>query len=372
MSQPYLRYPGRLLRWSAPVLAASLSGCNWVVMNPSGDVALQQRDLILISTGLMLLIVLPVMAMVVWFALRYRATNAATEKDYDPDWDHSTMLELLIWSAPLLIIIALGALTWVSTHKLDPYRPLERLEAGRTVDPAVKPMTVQVVALDWKWLFIYPELGIATVNELALPTNVPVRFDITASTVMNSFYVPELAGQIYAMPGMKTQLHAVANRAATGKGFSANYSGAGFTHMRFNYRAMDRAAFDRWVAGVKSSGVGLDRKIYLTLAKPSEKAPVAYFTTADPKLFDAVVNLCPRPGQRCMSELMHTDMMGGGGKESARDIRGLQYDFPSSHVVDQQDRNEGKETATDAAGAEHSPAMDHTSPGGADAHAQHR
>ncbi|BBD97107.1 ubiquinol oxidase subunit II [Sphingobium amiense] len=372
MFQSCLRPANRLFRWSAPILAAPLAGCNWVVMNPSGDVALQQRDLILISTGLMLLIVLPVMAMVVWFAVRYRASNAASEKDYDPDWDHSTKLELLIWSAPLMIIIALGALTWVSTHKLDPYRPLDRLEAGKAIDPAVKPLTVQVVALDWKWLFIYPELGIATVNELALPTDVPVRFDITASTVMNSFYVPELAGQIYAMPGMKTQLHAVANRAVTGKGLSANYSGAGFSHMRFNYRAMDQAGFDRWVAGVKSSRVGLTRPVYLTLAKPSEKAPVAYFTTADPKLFDAVVNLCPRPGQRCMSEIMHGDMMGGSGKESARDIRGLQYDFPGSHVVDQRERNEGKETAPDAPGAEHSPAMDHTSHGGADAHAQHR
>ena len=372
MSHPLSPNWTKLLRWSSAILAAPLAGCNWVVMNPSGDIAVQQRDLILISVALMLLIVIPVMALVVFFAWRYRAANEAVDKDYDPDWDHSTKLELLIWSAPLLIIIALGAVTWVSTHKLDPYRPLDRIDAQTAIDPKVKPLTVEVVALDWKWLFIYPELGIATVNELALPTNVPVRFDITASTVMNSFYVPELAGQIYAMPGMKTQLHAVANKPVSGTGFSANFSGAGFTHMRFNYRAMDRAAFDRWVAGVKSSGVGLDRKIYLTLAKPSEKAPVAYFTTADPKLFDAVVNLCPRPGQRCMSELMHTDMMGGGGKESARDIRGLQYDFPSSHVVDQQDRNEGKETATDAAGAEHSPAMDHTSPGGADAHAQHR
>jgi cytochrome o ubiquinol oxidase subunit 2 len=360
------------LRWSAPILAAPLAGCDWVVMNPSGDIALQQRDLILISTALMLLIVLPVMALVVYFAVRYRATNEATEKQYDPDWDHSTKLELLIWSAPLLIIICLGALTWVSTHKLDPYRPLDRIDAKTAIDPRVKPLTVQVVALDWKWLFIYPDLGIATVNELALPTNVPVRFDITASTVMNSFYVPELAGQIYAMPGMKTQLHAVANKAVTGKGLSANYSGAGFTHMRFNYRAMDRAAFDGWVAQVKRSRVGLDRNVYLALAKPSEKAPVAYFTAADPKLFDAVVNLCPRPGQRCMSELIHIDMMGGAGKESARDTRGLQYDYPDSHVIDQADRNQGQQTAPDAAGARKAPSADPSSHGGADAHAQHQ
>jgi cytochrome o ubiquinol oxidase subunit 2 len=259
----------------------------------------------------------------------------------------------------------------VSTHKLDPYRPLDRIDAQTAIDPKVKPLVVQVVALDWKWLFIYPEQGIATVNEMALPTNVPVRFDITASTVMNSFYIPELAGQIYAMPGMKTQLHAVANKPVTGTGFSANYSGAGFTHMRFGYKALDQAGFDAWVAKVKASNASLDRNVYLNLAKPSEKAPVAYFSAADAKLFDAVVNLCPKPGQRCMGELMHINQMGGAGKESAKETEGLQYDFPNSHVIDQTDRNEGKETAPDAPGAEKAPA-DHSSHSGADAHAQHR
>ncbi|SEQ82558.1 ubiquinol oxidase subunit II [Sphingobium sp. YR768] len=359
----------RRLRWSAPILAAPLAGCNWVVMNPSGDIAVQQRDLILISVALMLLIVIPVMAMVVWFAVRYRATNDAVDKDYDPDWDHSTKLELLIWSAPLLIIIALGAVTWVSTHKLDPYRPLDRIDSTTAIDPKVKPLTVEVVALDWKWLFIYPELGIATVNELALPTNVPVRFDITASTVMNSFYVPELAGQIYAMPGMKTQLHAVANKPVSSTGFSANFSGAGFTHMRFGYKTMDRAGFDAWVAKVKASQTPLDRAAYLTLAKPTEKAPVAYYGTSEAKLFDAVVNMCVKPGQRCMNELMHIDQMGGAGKESAKETEGLKYDLPNSHSIEQSDVNNGQETAPDAPGAA---SADHTSPSGADAHAQHR
>ena len=377
MSNPLSLDRAWIFRWSAPILALPLTGCNWVVMNPSGDIAVQQRDLILISTALMLLIVVPVMALVVFFAWRYRAANQAADKDYDPDWDHSTKLELLIWSAPLLIIICLGALTWVSTHKLDPYRPLERIDARTAIDPKVKPLTVEVVALDWKWLFIYPELGIATVNELALPVNVPVRFDITASTVMNSFYVPELAGQIYAMPGMKTQLHAVANRPVAGTGISANYSGAGFTHMRFAYRALDRAAFDAWADRVKASRASLDRNAYLTLAKPSEKAPVAYFSAVDPKLFDAVVNLCPRPGQRCMSELMHVNMMGGAGKESARDTNGLRYDFPDSHVIEQSDQNRGQETAPDAPAADGAKGAsripgDHSSHSGADAHAQHR
>jgi len=371
MPHPLFPHWTRIFRRSAPILALPLTACNWVVMNPSGDIAVQQRDLVLISTALMLLIVIPVMALVVFFAWRYRSANTAADKDYDPDWDHSTKLELLIWSAPLLIIICLGALTWVSTHKLDPYRPLDRIDAKTPIDPKVKPLTVEVVALDWKWLFIYPELGIATVNELAVPINVPVRFDITASTVMNSLYIPELAGQIYAMPGMKTQLHAVANKTVGGVGFSANYSGAGFSHMRFGYKALDRAGFDAWVAKVKAGGANLDRNVYLTLAKPSEKAPVAYFSAVDPKLFDAVVNLCPRPGQRCMGELMHINMMGGAGKESARETEGLKYDFPNSHVIDQTERNEGVQTAPDAPGAAEAP-TDHSSHSGADAHAQHR
>ena len=158
-------YSAAVMRRFAPLLLLPLAGCDWVVMSPAGDVAVQQRDLILVSTLLMLLIILPVMAMTLWFAWRYR--EKAQAKDYDPDWDHSTSLELLIWSAPLLIIIALGAITWSSTHLLDPYRPIERLDPQRKVEPAAKRLQVEVVAMDWKWLFIYPEYGVASVNEMA-------------------------------------------------------------------------------------------------------------------------------------------------------------------------------------------------------------
>ena len=165
-----------------------LAGCDWVVLNPSGDIASQQGQLIVVSTLLMLLIIVPVIALTILFAWRYRKSN--TEAKYEPDWDHSTQLELVIWGAPLLIIIALGLITWISTHKLDPYRPLDRLDANRPISAAAEPLTIEVVALDWKWLFIYPEQGIATINELATPVDVPIRFKITASTVMNSFYIP--------------------------------------------------------------------------------------------------------------------------------------------------------------------------------------
>ena len=199
---------------------ALLAGCNAVVLNPAGDVALQQGNLVIFATVLMLVIVVPVIALVCLFAWRYRASNE--EATYEPDWDHSTQLELLIWAAPLLIIICLGAVTWTATHLLDPYRPIERIAKGRPVAPNTKPLDVQVVALDWKWLFIYPEYGIATVNELAAPVDRPIRFRITASSVMNAFYVPDLAGMIYAMPSMETKLHAGINKKGNYAGFSSN------------------------------------------------------------------------------------------------------------------------------------------------------
>ena len=224
---------------------ALLAGCNMVVLNPSGDIARQQAQLVVISTVLMLLIIVPVIALTIFFAWKYRQSNQAAK--YTPEWDHSTELELAIWAAPLLIIIALGAITWISTHTLDPYRPLRRIEVNRPVPDNVKPLTVEVVALDWKWLFIYPEQGIATVNELAAPVNRPIAFRITSSSVMNSFYIPALAGQIYAMPGMQTTLHAVINQPGDFEGFSANYSGAGFSDMRFRFHGLSDENFDQWI-----------------------------------------------------------------------------------------------------------------------------
>jgi cytochrome o ubiquinol oxidase subunit 2 len=221
------------------------------------------------------------------FAWRYRQSNTAAA--YAPDWDHSTRLELVIWGAPLLIIIALGAITWISTHKLDPYRPLDRIDAQRSVPAGVKPLVVQVVALDWKWLFLYPEEGIATVNELAAPVDRPIEFRITASNVMNSFYVPALAGQVYAMPGMQTQLHAVINQAGRYEGFSANYSGAGFSDMRFAFLGLSGGDFERWVAGNRAQARTLSPAVYQQLERPSQRDPVRRYGQIDPGLFDAIV-----------------------------------------------------------------------------------
>jgi cytochrome o ubiquinol oxidase subunit 2 len=308
---------------------ALLGGCNFAVMNPAGDVAVQQRDLIIISVVLMLLIIVPVMIAIVVFALRYRASN--TDAPYDPDWHHSTQLEVLIWTAPLLIIIALGAVTWMSTHLLDPFRPLGRLDAQRQIPGNVAPLEVQVVALDWKWMFIYPEQGIATVNELAAPVDRPIRFHLTSSTVMNTFSVPALAGMIYTMAGMETQLNAVSNREGVFQGMSANYSGAGFSRMTFKFHSMNQGAFNQWVAKVKAEGSNLDAGVYEKLEKPSEANPVSYFSSVQDGLFRQIVNLCATPGKMCMNEMMHIDAQGGAGTESEHNRERLTYDGHRSH-----------------------------------------
>jgi len=297
--------------------SALLAGCDMVVLRPSGYVAAQQAQLVVLSTLLMLLIIVPVIVLTLVFAWRYRASNTAAR--YTPDWDHSVQLELLIWAAPLLIIILLGALTWIGTHTLDPYRPLTRIDASRPVSGETEPLVVEVVALDWKWLFIYPDLDIAVVNELAAPVDVPIRFKITASSVMNSFFIPALAGQIYAMPSMETTLHAVINRPGEYTGFSANFSGAGFSDMRFKFLGMSNADFDRWVRKAKAEGTVLSRRDYLRLEKPSEREPVRRFSTVARDLFDAVVNRCVEEGKTCLRDMMATDMHRASSSPSLRD-----------------------------------------------------
>lgn len=307
-------------------LFLALTACDMVVLNPSGDIAAQQRDLLVMSTWLMLLIIIPVMALIVLFAWRYRHNNR--EARYEPDWHHSMRLELVIWSAPLLIVICLGALTWLGTHLLDPYRPLDRIAPGQEVPEDTKALHVNVVALDWKWLFIYPELGIATVNELAVPVNQPVALRITASSVMNSLYIPEFAGMIYAMPGMQTRLHGVLNKTGESEGFSSNYSGAGFSGMRFKVRSMEQGEFDRWLDEARSGQETLTRELYLQLAKPSEREPVRHFSSVDADLYDAILGMCVEPGKMCMHDMMAIDNRGGLGLAGVHNVARLTDDRP--------------------------------------------
>jgi cytochrome o ubiquinol oxidase subunit 2 len=256
-----------------------LSGCNMTLLNPTGQVGLEQRNLIITATLLMLLVVVPVIVMTFLFAWKYRATN--TDAVYTPKWSHSTKIEIAVWAVPILIIIALGYVTYVSTHELDPYRPLES---------DVKPITIEVVALDWKWVFIYPEQGIATVNKIVFPTNTPVNFKVTSDSVMNSFFIPGLGGQIYAMAGMQTKLHLIANRDAEMEGISANYSGAGFTGMKFKAISTSQENFDTWVSEVKKAPKQLEKAEYEALTKPSQNNPVELYSSVTPNLFQIIVD----------------------------------------------------------------------------------
>ncbi len=288
-------------------LVLLLSGCKSEVLMPSGYIAEELRDVLLITTLLTFLIVGPVMAAVVFIAHKYRAGKGTGQ--YDKHFHHSTQLELLIWSAPLLIIIWLGALTWVSTHKLDPYRPLDAEATGVSKDEKV--LNVQVVSMDWKWLFFYPEYGIAVVNEAAAPVDRPIRFDLTSTEVMNAFYVPAVAGMIYTMPSMETQLHAVVNKEGDFLGQSSHYSGAGFSQMKFRFYGLSDGDFDAWIEKVRSEGQPLTREEYLDLELPSIADPVRYYTIADEKLYHDILNRCVKEGQVCIdAQMQHTSSSG--------------------------------------------------------------
>ena len=272
------RYP-RLLGLLPLIGTLLLSGCNMTLLNPKGQVGLDERNLIITATLLMLLVVVPVIIMTFLFAWKYRASN--TSATYTPKWNHSTKIEIAVWAVPVLIIIALGYVTYKSTHALDPYKPLES---------DVKPVTIEVVALDWKWLFIYPEQGIATVNKIVFPAHTPVNFKITSDAVMNSFFIPALGGQIYAMAGMQTKLHLIANENAEMDGISANYSGAGFTGMKFKAIATSQEDFDAWVSEVKKSPKQLEQAEYAALAKQSQNNPVELYSSVTPNLFQIIVD----------------------------------------------------------------------------------
>lgn len=261
--------------------ALLLSGCDSALLSPKGQVAMEQRSLILTAFGLMLIVVIPAILMAVLFAWKYRASN--TNAKYSPNWSHSNKVEAVVWTIPILIILFLSVLTWKSTHALEPSKPLAS---------DVKPVEIDVVALDWKWLFIYPEQGIATVNEIAFPANTPVSFKITSNSVMNSFFIPTLGSQIYAMAGMQTELHLIANEPGTFKGISSNFSGRGFSGMKFNAIATkDDAEFQQWVAKAKAAPNALTTMDdFEKLAAPSENHPVEYFSTANPDLFKQVVD----------------------------------------------------------------------------------
>ncbi len=269
------------------LLAAPLTGCGSGVLDPAGPVASGERTILLNALVIMLAIIVPTMIATVAFAWWYRADNPRARRR--PDFVYSGRIELIVWSIPLLTIMFLGGVIWVGSHDLDPARPL----ASRT-----RPLEVQVVSLDWKWLFIYPSQGVASVNRLVIPAGVPVHFELTSASVMNTFFVHQLGSQIYTMNGMRTQLHLQADRPGTYWGQSAHFSGDGFSDMNFQAVSVPVAQFNAWAAGVRGRGPVLDGPTYRQFARQSQADKPFTFGAVQPGLFDAVVSqqLPPAPG----------------------------------------------------------------------------
>lgn len=250
---------------------------NFLVLNPKGIIAVKERNLLWIATALMLIVVIPVFAIMFYVAWKYRESHPNTK--YTPNLRDSVVAEIIWWGVPCIIIGILCVITWESTHELDPYASL---------DPE-KEMTVQVVAMQWKWLFIYPEQKIATVNYLQIPEKTPIHFEITADAPMNSFWIPSLGGQMYAMPGMRTELNLIADAVGEYRGVSANVSGKGFAGMKFLTKSTTQEDFIAWVNEMKNAPHALGTIEYGELVKPSENNPAAFYKLEQPNLFDQIV-----------------------------------------------------------------------------------
>ncbi|HEX4505254.1 MAG TPA: ubiquinol oxidase subunit II [Alphaproteobacteria bacterium] len=256
------------------------------VLDPQGPVAHSERLILIDSTAIMLAVVIPVILATIAFAWWFRAGNA--KATYRPDWAYSGRLETIVWAIPALVVLFLGGIGWVSSHDLDPGKPLTDAQPGDAQSADVRPLEVQVVSLDWKWLFIYPDQGIAGVNRLVVPAGRPVHFRLTSATVMNSFFVPQLGSQIYTMAGMATQLNLQADKPGTYPGISAQFSGDGFSDMRFDVQAVAQADFDKWVDETKSGGHALD---YAALMQNSKAVQPAAYNGVEPGLFEKILDI---------------------------------------------------------------------------------
>ena len=260
------------------LFATLIRGHTVAVFDSKGLIADKQRRLIITTVLLSLIVVVPVYVMAFAIAIRYRDSNKTAK--YTPDWDHSRILEFIWWAVPCAIILVLAIITWNSSHDLDPFKALKSDK---------KPLTIEVVALQWKWLFIYPEQGIASVNLVGLPVDTPINFEITSDAPMNSFWLPQLGGQVYAMSGMSSELHLMADEPGTYNGVSANISGEGFAGMKFVARATSETDFNMWVASVKQSSTSLSSDVYDELAKPSQNLPPIYYSSYEDGLYDTIV-----------------------------------------------------------------------------------
>lgn len=259
----------------------SLSACQNSLMNPQGHIAVEQRLLILISFFMMLIIIIPVIFMTMIFSIKYRCSNK--NEKYSPNWNHSKIIEFFIWVIPICIILCLSILSWKATYKLEPSRALTSV---------IRPINIDVISLDWKWLFIYPDYQIATINQVILPINTPIVFRITSNSVMNAFFIPSLGSQIYAMAGMQTKLHLISNFSGSYKGFSANYSGRGFSDMKFKAIVkINKNAFNKWITMVKNSHYSLNTmKMFNYIAQPYHKYDIEYFSSVHNNLLNQIIH----------------------------------------------------------------------------------
>jgi len=276
-----MRYP---VLAGALIGAVTLGGCSEGVLDPKGPISIAERLILFNSLGIMLAIVIPTILATLGVAYWFRSSNKRAR--YRPNFNYSGRLEVLVWSIPAMTVLLVGGVAWVGSHDLDPRKPIAS---------AVKPIRVQVVSLNWKWLFIYPEQGIGSVNHLTVPVGTPVSFELTSSGVMNSFFVPQLGSQIYTMAGMVTRLHLQADHPGTYRGLSSQYSGDGFADMRFTVDAVPAEKFAQWVDATRSAGPVLDAQTYADLAKPSEAVAPFNYRAVAPDLFDGIVGSGMRP-----------------------------------------------------------------------------
>lgn len=294
-------------------IACLAAGCNLVALDSSGYVAQPGKDLFLLVTGLMLLIIVPVIGLALFLAWRYRAGNVSATGA--PDARRASWPQIALWAVPLMIVVALALITFRSTPIPDPVRPLAKTHAHHAAHAGVEPLDVQVVALDWKWLFIYPREGIATVNEMAVPVGRPIHVRLTASSVMNSFHVPALGSTVRVLPGTERQLDAVIRQPGTYVGRSGHYSGAGFAGMQFRLLGLDDKEYDAWVENVRRSGTGsLTRADYLKLARPSINENVRKYASVAPDLYQRIRLRCVEEDRMCSDMIMAIDAQGGLGR----------------------------------------------------------
>jgi len=258
-----------------PVASCQRAG----ILDPQGPIAAAEKLLMINSTAIMLVVVIPVIVATLAFAWWYRASNTRASRGTDESYEGR--LEFVLWSIPALIVILLGGVIWISSHQLDP---------RASIPSKFEPLRVDVVALDWKWLFIYPDQGVAAVNQLVIPTETPIKFRLTSATVMNSFFIPQLGSQIYTMGGMTTHLNLLADRPGEFPGLSANYSGDGFSEMRFIAKAVPAGDFNGWLGQVRGTGSALDEAGYAQLAKPSIAVPPTTYRSVMPNFFEHIID----------------------------------------------------------------------------------